>query len=338
MTSADNAISNAVSVVSAAQLSTWNAVSNEISVRAAASAALETHINTVSNAVSVVSNAVSVVSAAQLSTWNAVSNEISARAAASAALETHINTVSNAVSIVSAQLVSVDTKLSNAISAVSNAVSVVSAAQLSTWNAVSNEISVRAAASAALESHINTVSNAVSVVSAQLVSVDTKLSNAVSAVSNAVSVVSAAQLSTWNRVSALLTSSTTFSGATYTFSGNIAGNTNGFTIGYLNIPQVSFSANSTLALTDAGKHYYSTSSSSLSLTIPNNASTSFAVGSAINLVNQGTGNITITQGSGVTLYLAGNSTSGNRIVTSYGLATMQKVATDTWFVVGVGLV
>jgi len=80
ISAAINTVSNAVSVVSAAQLSTQNAISNEISVRAAASAALETHINTVSNAVSVVSaavntvsNAVSVVSAAQLSTWNKVS-------------------------------------------------------------------------------------------------------------------------------------------------------------------------------------------------------------------------------------------------------------------------
>ena len=73
---------------------------------------------------------------------------------------------------------------------------------------------------------LNTVSNAVSIVSSQLVSVDTKLSNAVSVVSNAVSVVSAAQLSTWNKVSAILTSSTTFSGATYSFTGytNILGN------------------------------------------------------------------------------------------------------------------
>jgi hypothetical protein len=202
MTSADNAISNAVSVVSAAQLSTWNAVSNEISVRAAASAALESHINTVSNAVSAISNAISAVSAQ--------------------------------VATNSAQMTSAD-------NAISNAVSVVSAAQLSTWNAVSNEISVRAAASAALESHINTVSNSVSVVSAAIASVETHVntvSNAVSvvsaqvatnsaqmtsadnAISNAVSVVSAAQLSTWNKVSAILTSSQTFSGATYSFTGN----------------------------------------------------------------------------------------------------------------------
>ena len=120
-------------------------------------------------------------------------------------------------------------------------------------------------------------------------------------------------------------------------SGNVQGNTNGFAIGYRDIPQVTFAANATLALSDAGKHYYSTSSSALTLTVPNNSSAGFAVGSAINLINQGTGTITIAQGSGVTMYLAGNSTSGNRTVASYGVATIQKVATDTWFIVGVGI-
>ena len=187
-----------------------------------------------------------------------------------------------------------------------------------------------AALSANFISAVNSLSSQIATNSAQMTSADNSLSNAIS-------VVSAAQLSTWNRVSAILTSSTTFSGATYTFSGNIAGNTNGFTIGYLNIPQVTFNANSTLALTDAGKHYYSTSSGNLTMTIPNNSSTSFAIGSAVNLINQGTGTVTVAQGSGVTLYFAGNSTAANRTVTSYGVATVQKVATDTWFIVGVGI-
>ena len=119
--------------------------------------------------------------------------------------------------------------------------------------------------------------------------------------------------------------------------GNVQGNTNGFAIGYLNIPQVTFSSNATVALSDAGKHYYSTSSSNLVMTIANSATANFAVGTAINLINQGTGTITVAQGSGVTMYFAGNSTSGNRTVASYGVATVQKVATDTWFIVGVGI-
>lgn len=118
--------------------------------------------------------------------------------------------------------------------------------------------------------------------------------------------------------------------------GNISGNTNGYTIGYLNIPQVSAS-NTTLALGDAGKHYYSTTAGNLTLTIPNNATTSFATGTAINIVVQAAGNVLVNADSGVTLYMAGSSTSGNRAVGAYGMATLMKVASDTWFISGAGV-
>jgi hypothetical protein len=108
-------------------------------------------------------------------------------------------------------------------------------------------------------------------------------------------------------------------------------------VGYRDIPQVSFAGNTTIATTDAGRHYYSTQSTSYILTIANNASQGFQVGAAITVVNQGTGNITIAQGSGVTLYLAGNATSGNRNVATFGMATLIKVATDTWFINGTGV-
>ena len=119
--------------------------------------------------------------------------------------------------------------------------------------------------------------------------------------------------------------------------GNVQGSTNGFAIGYRDIPQVSFSGNTTISLADAGKHYYSTQSTNFTLTVANNSSVAFSIGAAINIVNQGTGTITIAPGVGVTMYLAGNSTSGSRTLASYGMATIQKVATDTWFAVGVGL-
>jgi hypothetical protein len=122
-----------------------------------------------------------------------------------------------------------------------------------------------------------------------------------------------------------------------TVNGNISGNTNGFAIGYLNIPQVSFTANSTTALSDAGKHYYSTSASNLSLTIANNSTVAFATGTALNVINGGTANISIVPDAGVTLYLAGNTISANRTLQSYGLATIIKVATDTWFISGSGV-
>jgi hypothetical protein len=118
--------------------------------------------------------------------------------------------------------------------------------------------------------------------------------------------------------------------------GNITGNTNGFAIGYLNIPQIA-AANATLALTDAGKHYYSTSAGNFTLTIPTNATVAFASGTAISIVVQSAGNVLVNAASGVTLYMAGNSTAANRVVSNYGMATIMKVATDTWMINGTGV-
>ena len=118
--------------------------------------------------------------------------------------------------------------------------------------------------------------------------------------------------------------------------GNVNSNVNGFAIGYRDVPQVSAS-NTTLAATDAGKHYYSTTAGNITLTIPNNATTSFSTGTAISIVVQAAGNVLVNAASGVTLYMAGNSTAGNRIVGTYGMATLLKVASDTWFINGTGV-
>ena len=125
-------------------------------------------------------------------------------------------------------------------------------------------------------------------------------------------------------------------GGNISTAGNITGNTNGFTIGYLNIPQIA-AANATLALTDAGKHYYSTTAGNFTLTVPTNANVGFATGTAVSIVVQAAGNILVNAASGVTLYMAGNSTSANRVVGGYGMATLMKVASDTWFINGTGV-
>jgi hypothetical protein len=135
----------------------------------------------------------------------------------------------------------------------------------------------------------------------------------------------------------VITATGNVTGGNITVTGNVTGNTAGFAIGYRDIPQVSFTGNATIVTTDAGKHYYSTLSTGNLLTIANNASQGFQVGAAITIINQGTGNITVAQGSGVTLYLAGNATSGNRTVATFGMATIMKVATDTWFINGTGV-
>jgi len=119
--------------------------------------------------------------------------------------------------------------------------------------------------------------------------------------------------------------------------GNITGNTAGFAIGYRDIPQVSFTANATIAAADAGKHFYSTLATANTLTIANNTSVGWSVGTAITIVNRGTGNMTIAQGTGVSLYLAGNSSAGNRTVTTYGMATLLNVAANVWMINGTGV-
>jgi hypothetical protein len=120
------------------------------------------------------------------------------------------------------------------------------------------------------------------------------------------------------------------------YTGNITATVNGFEIGYRNMPQVS-AGNVTLALADNGKHYYSTSGAPTTITVPTNANVAFPVGSVITVVNQGTGNITVDKGD-ANVYLGGNATSASRTITTYGVATLLKVDTDSWFINGTGVI
>ena len=132
-----------------------------------------------------------------------------------------------------------------------------------------------------------------------------------------------------------ITATGNISGGNLTISGNTATiTTANYSIGYLNVPQVSLSSNITTALVDSGKHYYSVSASNLALTIANNTSVSWPIGTAISIVNRGTANIIIAGGTGVSVYLAGNSSAGNRFVTTYGMATVMNVAANIWMING----
>jgi hypothetical protein len=121
------------------------------------------------------------------------------------------------------------------------------------------------------------------------------------------------------------------------FSGNISGNTQGFAIGYRDMPQVA-AGNVTLALSDAGKHYYDTSTNPITVTIPNNANVAFPTGTVITLVNHSTGNLIIGRENAANLFLGGNATSAGRTITTYGVATLLKVNTNDWFINGTGVV
>ena len=112
--------------------------------------------------------------------------------------------------------------------------------------------------------------------------------------------------------------------------------TTAYSIGYRNIPQNSQNSNYVLAAADVGKHIYSQNSGAQTITIPTNASVPFALGTAVTIVNNGTTAITISA-SGVTLYQAGTTNTGNRTLGVRGLVTIVKVATNTWFISGSGI-
>ena len=107
-------------------------------------------------------------------------------------------------------------------------------------------------------------------------------------------------------------------------------------VGFRTAPQTSGGASAyTLVLTDSGKHVIFTGGSTETLTVPTNSSVAFPVGTTILVVNDNSGNLTIS-GAGVTFQLANGST-GNRTVATKGLATCLKTATDTWYVSGAGV-
>jgi len=107
------------------------------------------------------------------------------------------------------------------------------------------------------------------------------------------------------------------------------------TLGYINAPQNSQTgATYTLVLTDQGDHIYFTGGTTATLTVPLNSAVAFPIGTAILVLNNNSGSLTIS--SSATLQLAAGST-GNRTVASKGMASLLKVATDTWWVSGAGV-
>jgi hypothetical protein len=105
------------------------------------------------------------------------------------------------------------------------------------------------------------------------------------------------------------------------------------------VPQNAQTATYTLQVSDSGKHIYYTQSSNTILYIPNAGQAVFQNGATIMIVSQTTSgaNVTVTPNTGVSLYLAGNTTSTSRNVTTYGMATLIRVAANTWFINGTGV-
>jgi hypothetical protein len=101
-------------------------------------------------------------------------------------------------------------------------------------------------------------------------------------------------------------------------------NGSAYTIGYRKRPQ---STNTTAAASDVAKHLLVTATT----TIPSGVFTS---GDWFEVVNNTSGTLTLTQGAGTTLRLAGTSTTGSRTIAAYGVASVQCIGSEVFFVSG----
>jgi hypothetical protein len=89
-------------------------------------------------------------------------------------------------------------------------------------------------------------------------------------------------------------------------------------------------ASYTLVLADAGKVVEVTSASATNVTVPQNSSVAFPVGTVIEVCQLGAGQVTIVQGTGATLRTA----NGLKLRAQYSSASLRKNATNTWVVAG----
>jgi len=106
------------------------------------------------------------------------------------------------------------------------------------------------------------------------------------------------------------------------------------------VPQNAQTTNYVVQTSDAGKHIYYTQSTSTILYIPNAGQTTFQNGTTVMIVSKTTSsaNVTISPNTGLSLFLAGNTTSASRNVRTHGVATMIQVAANTWFIEGTGII
>lgn len=86
----------------------------------------------------------------------------------------------------------------------------------------------------------------------------------------------------------------------------------------------------TTVLTDRDKLVEVSSASGVTVTIPANSSVAYPVGTSIDILQTGSGQVTIAGAGGVTV----NATPGLKLRTQWSSATLFKRATDTWVVFG----
>jgi len=124
----------------------------------------------------------------------------------------------------------------------------------------------------------------------------------------------------------------TFDGTTLTANTIVSQNALSDSIGNVrSVPANSQTSAYTLVATDNGKYISITTGG---IIVPPSI---FSVGQVVSVYNNSGSNQTISQGSGVTLRLVGTATTGTRVISNYGLATILCVASNTFVVTGGGV-
>lgn len=97
---------------------------------------------------------------------------------------------------------------------------------------------------------------------------------------------------------------------------------------------VTTSTDKTLALTDAGKLILCNNSSAITITIPDNASVAFPIGTEIRILRYYGGSVTISASSEVYLYSIGSSSSdigtSKKIINRYEVVRLKKLYENRW--------
>ena len=108
-------------------------------------------------------------------------------------------------------------------------------------------------------------------------------------------------------------------------------------VGYNGTPPNEQNGNYTLVLTDRGHTIYKASGGAgETITIPANGSVAFPVGTQLDIVNNGGGDLTIAITTDV-LTWAVDGSAGARTLADNGWAVLKKVAATEWFITGTGL-
>jgi hypothetical protein len=105
------------------------------------------------------------------------------------------------------------------------------------------------------------------------------------------------------------------------------------------LPGRDFSANTTLVLSDSGAvlEHPTTDANARTVTVPLVASVAFRKYTTITILNRTANVVSIAGDVGVSLILAGSTTTGTRSVAQNGYAILFYVGNDTWLVSGPGV-